>query len=44
LKQPPSNLRAVIILLESALGQSAEIAASLANENEELKGWSLALH
>jgi hypothetical protein len=44
LKQPPSNLRAVIILLESAVGQSAEIAASLANENEELKGWSLALH
>ena len=43
LKQPPSDLRAVIVFLDKATGQATEIAASLANENEELKGWSLAL-
>jgi cellobiose phosphorylase len=43
LKQPPSDLRAVIAFLDKATGQATEIAASLANENEELKRWSLAL-
>jgi cellobiose phosphorylase len=43
LKQPPSDLRKVIILLQKAAGQATEIAASLASETDQLKGWSLAL-
>ncbi len=30
-------------MLESAAGQATEIAAALANEEEELKGWALTL-
>jgi cyclic beta-1,2-glucan synthetase len=40
LEPAPSNLRAALALLESAKSQATEIAASLANEQEELKGWS----
>jgi cyclic beta-1,2-glucan synthetase len=39
----PSNLRTALALLEGAAGQATEIAASLANEQEELKGWAQTL-
>jgi cyclic beta-1,2-glucan synthetase len=43
LEQAPSNLRAAFTLLERATGQATKIAASLANEEEELKGWAQTL-
>ncbi len=43
LAQAPSSLRAAFALLERATGQATRIAASLANEEEELKGWAQTL-
>ena len=43
LEQGLPSLRAAIALLEKAAAQAAEIAAALAGEAEELKGWSLTL-
>jgi cellobiose phosphorylase len=43
LEQAPSNLRGAFALLERATDQATKIAASLANEEEELKAWALAL-
>jgi cellobiose phosphorylase len=43
LNQFPSDLRTALALLKEATGQATEIAASLAGESEEIKGWSLAL-
>ena len=40
LEQAPSNPRAAFALLERIMGQAAEIAASLASESEETKGWA----
>ncbi len=43
LEKAPSSLRAAFTLLERATGQATKIAASLANEEEELKGWAQTL-
>ncbi len=43
LEKAPSSLRAALALLERATGQATKIAASLANEEEELKGWAQTL-
>jgi cellobiose phosphorylase len=43
LEKPPSSLRAAFTLLEGATGQATKIAASLANAEEELKGWAQTL-
>ena len=43
LKEAPSSLRAAFALLKSAAGQAARIAASLADAEEELKGWAQTL-
>jgi cellobiose phosphorylase len=40
LAQAPSALRAAFALLKSVSDQVTEIAASLANEGEEVKGWA----
>ena len=40
LEQLPGNLRGAFALLERAANQAAQIAASLANEKEELKRWA----
>jgi cellobiose phosphorylase len=43
LENAPSGLRAAFALLETAAGQASEIAAALANEKEECKGWTQTL-
>ena len=43
LAQTPSSLRAAFALLERATAQATTIAAALANDEEELKGWALTL-
>ncbi len=43
LEKAPSNLRAAFTLLERTTGQATKLAASLANEEEALKGWALTL-
>ena len=43
LERAPSSLRAAFTLLQRATGQATMIAASLANETEELKGWAQTL-
>jgi cellobiose phosphorylase len=43
LENAPSSLRAAFALLERATGQATQIAASLANEKEELKEWAQTL-
>jgi cellobiose phosphorylase len=43
LEKTPANLRAAFALLEWATDQATRTAAALANEEEELKAWALAL-
>ena len=43
LERAPSSLRAAFTLLERATDQATRIAASLANAEEELKGWAQTL-
>ena len=43
LEQTPSNLRAAFALLTNATDQAAAIAASLAGEEEPLRGWARTL-
>jgi cellobiose phosphorylase len=43
LEQAPSSLRAAFTLLERVTDQATTIAAALANEEEELKGWAQTL-
>ncbi len=43
LEDTPSSLREAFTLLESVTGQAAKIAVSLADEEEELKGWAQTL-
>ena len=43
LDQAPATLYAAFALLESATGQATRIAAALANEADELKGWAQTL-
>jgi cellobiose phosphorylase len=43
LENAPSSLRAAFGLLERATGQAGKIAAALADEEEELKGWAQTL-
>jgi cellobiose phosphorylase len=43
LKEAPASLRAAFALLERATDQAAKIAASLATEEEEIKGWAQTL-
>jgi len=43
LAKAPSSLRAALAVLERATGQAATIAAALASEGEELKGWAQTL-
>ncbi len=43
LEEAPSNLRAAFTLLERVTGQATQIAASLANQKEELNGWTQTL-
>jgi cellobiose phosphorylase len=43
LEKAPSSLRAAFALLERAASQADKIVASLANEEEELKGWAKTL-
>ena len=43
LASPPSSLRAAYALLEGTASQAARIAASLANEEKEIKDWAQTL-
>ncbi len=43
LEKAPFNARAAFDLLEKTMAQAAQIAASLQNETEDVKGWAAAL-